>query len=118
MAATILFFRHDRAALLARQFSDTKIVQLQALRAALGASDSPEQRETLRDIGRQYGVRIIPESERPVVGLPATGSPMVDLEGHLRESLGAGTELRIAPRQQRLFVRVDANGAGYWIGFP
>ena len=118
IAATILFFRHDRAALLARQFSDTKIVQLQALRAALGASDSRERRETLRDIGRQYGVRIIAEAERPVVGAPAIGSEMLDLETRLRETLGTGTELRISPRQQLLFVHVDAGGAGYWVGFP
>jgi two-component system osmolarity sensor histidine kinase EnvZ len=117
-AATILFFRHDRATLLARQFGETKIVQLQALRAALGATDSTERRETLRDIGRQYGVRIIPEAERPLVGAPAIGSEMADLEDRLRESFGTGTQLRIAPRQQLLFVRVDANGAGYWVGFP
>ena len=31
----ILLFRQDRAALVARQFGDTKIAQLQAMRAAL-----------------------------------------------------------------------------------
>ena len=118
MAATILFFRHDRAALLAHQFSDTKIVQLQALRAALGAADTRERRETLRDIGRQYGVRIVSEAERPTVGAPAMGAPMLEFEQRLRASLGAGTELRIAPRLQLLFVRIEAGGDGYWIGFP
>ena len=118
IAATSLFFRQDRAALLARQFSDTKIVQLQALSAALAAPETAEQRETLRGIGRQYGVRIVPEAERPTVGLPARGGAMEELETRLRESLGAGTELRIAPRQQLLFVRVDAGGRGYWVGFP
>ena len=38
LVATILFFRQDRTTLLARQFGDTKIVQLQAVRAALGSS--------------------------------------------------------------------------------
>ena len=118
MAATILFFRHDRAALLERQFSDTRIVQLQALRAALGASDTRERRETLRDIGRQYGVRIVPEAERPTVGAPAKGTAMLEFEQRLQESLGAGTQLRIAPRLQLLFVRIEAGGDGYWIGFP
>ena len=118
MAATILFFRQDRAALLARQFGETKIVQLQALRAALSAADIRERREALRDIGRRYGVRIVPEAERPVVGGPALGPAMVELQERLRESLGTGTELRIAPRLQLLFVRVEAGGAGYWIGFP
>ena len=118
MAATILFFRHDRATLLERQFSDTKIVQLQALRAALGAADSRERRETLRDIGRQYGVRIVPEAERPMVGAPAMGTAMLEFEQRLQDSLGAGTQLRIAPRLQLLFVRIEAGGDGYWIGFP
>jgi two-component system osmolarity sensor histidine kinase EnvZ len=117
-AATILFFRQDRAALLARQFSDTKIVQLQALRAALAATETNETRETLRGIGRQYGVRIVSEAERPVVGVPAASAPMQELEARLREALGADTELRIAPRQQLLFVRVDAGGRGFWVGFP
>ena len=118
MAATILFFRHDRAVLLERQFSDTKIVQLQALRAALGAADTRERRETLRDIGREYGVRIVPETERPTVGAPAIGTAMLEFEQRLRDSLGAGTQLRIAPRLQLLFVRIEAGGDGFWIGFP
>ena len=118
LAATILLFRHDRAQLLARQFSDTKIVQLQALRAALEASDSRERRETLLGIGRQYGVRIVPETERASVGAPAFGPRMAELEQRLQEKLGPGTELRIAPRQQLLFVRVETGGAGYWVGFP
>ena len=73
LAATILFFRQDRAALLARQFGDTKIVQLQTLRAALEGADAPGQRETLARIGRQYGARIIPES-RAAAGRSAGGS--------------------------------------------
>jgi two-component system osmolarity sensor histidine kinase EnvZ len=118
MAATILFFRHDRAALIARQFSETKIVQLQALRAALAVADTNERRETLRDIGNQYGVRIVSEAERPLVGGPALGPAMEELRDRLRESLGPATELRVAPRLHLLFVRVEAGGAGYWVGVP
>jgi len=118
MAATILFFRHDRAALIARQFGDTKIVQLQALRAALAVADTHERRETLRDIGNQYGVRIVSEAERPLVGGPALGPAMQELRDRLRESLGPETELRVAPRLRLLFVRVEAGGTGYWIGVP
>ena len=47
-AAAIYLFRQDRAALLARQFSDTKLVQLRALRAALRDSGSARHR---RDAG-------------------------------------------------------------------
>ncbi len=118
LAATILFFRHERAALLERQFNDTRLVQLQALRATLESTGAGERPEMLQAIGRQYGVRIIPESERPRVGGPALGPLMAELEAHLRNSLGPGTELRVAPRQQLLFVRVVASDVGYWVGFP
>jgi two-component system osmolarity sensor histidine kinase EnvZ len=118
MAATILFFRHDRAALLARQFSDTKIVQLQAVRAALETADTSGGREVLRSIGRQYGVRIVPEAERQLVGTPPIGSAMAELEARLKESLGPGTDLRISSRTQALLIRVEAGGVGYWVGFP
>ena len=36
-ATAIYLFRQDRATLLARQFSDTKLVQLRSLQAALAA---------------------------------------------------------------------------------
>ena len=38
-AAAIYLFRQDRAALIARQFGETKLVQLRALRAALASAD-------------------------------------------------------------------------------
>ena len=116
---TVLLFNRDRAALIARQFVDTKIVQLQALRASLEGTDGPHRRETLGRLGREYGVRIIPESERPTIGFPAPGgSAMEDLQHRLREALGPDTEVRVAPRLQQLFIHVSANGEGYWIGFP
>ena len=119
LVATIAFFRHDRAALLARQFGDTKIVQLQAVRAALEASDARERRETVGRIGREYGVRIVPESERPMLGANAPILPaMQELEQRLRDRLGPGIEVRAAPGRGVLFIRVEASGVGYWIGFP
>lgn len=118
MAATILLFRQDRAALLARQFSDTKIVQLQAVRAALAAADPRESRETLQRIGREYGVRIIPDGERRMMGGNATLSPMMlEFEQRLREGLGPGTELRLAPGRGLLMVKVEAGSGHYWVGF-
>jgi two-component system osmolarity sensor histidine kinase EnvZ len=116
--ATILLFRQDRAALLTRQFSDTKIVQLQAVRAALEASDVRERRESIFRIGREYGVRIVPESERPHMGGAPVGPLLQPLEERLREALGPGTELRVAPGRGLLLVRVEAAGNGYWVGFP
>ena len=118
LAATILFFRQDRVALLARQFGDTKIVQLQAVRAALEASDNRERRESIVRIGREYGVRIVPESERPFMGGAPVPPALEALDARLRETMGAGTELRVAPGRGLLLVRVEAAGAGYWVGFP
>jgi two-component system, OmpR family, osmolarity sensor histidine kinase EnvZ len=115
---TIVVFNRDRAALLANQFNDTKVVQMKALRASLEGVDGPFRRETLARLGREYGVRIIPESERPTVGLTPKGAAMQGLEDRLREDLGEGTEVRISPHARQLFVRVQAGSDGYWIGFP
>ncbi len=118
LVATILFFKQDRLTLLARQFGDTKIVQLQAVRAALEANDTPERRESIRRIGREYAVRIVPESERPHIADAPVPPPLRPLEARLREAMGEGTELRVAPGRGLLLVRVEAAGTGYWVGFP
>lgn len=118
LVATILFFRQDRLSLLARQFGDTKIVQLQAVRAALEANDTPERRESIGRIGREYGVRIVSENERPFLSGAPVPPLLEPLEVRLREAMGAGTELRVAPGRGLFLVRVEAAGAGYWVGFP
>jgi len=115
---TALLFNRDRAALIARQFGETKIVQLKALRAALETADGPQRRETLQRLGREYGVRIIPQSDRPMLGGPPLGGAMEQLEGRLKEALGPDTSLRIAPRLGQLFINVRVADEGYWIGFP
>ncbi len=113
----ILLFRQDRAALVARQFSDTKIAQLQTMRAAL---EGAEGRATLGRIGREFGARIVPESERPALahaGPPQ--SPLVaELEQRLRAELGPGTEVRALPGRQQFLVRLQAGGSAYWAAFP
>jgi two-component system osmolarity sensor histidine kinase EnvZ len=119
IAVTILLFRQDRVALLSRQVDDTKIVQLKAVRAALASLDPKEQRDAMLRIAREYGVRIVPESERPLFGANAPPQRrMQELEERLREQLGPGTEIRPAPGRGLLFVRVQAADSGYWIGFP
>jgi two-component system, OmpR family, osmolarity sensor histidine kinase EnvZ len=115
---TMLVFNHDRAALIAHQFNDTKVVQMKALRTSLEAADGPSRRETLARLGREYGVHIIPESERPTIGVAPVGATMQGLQDRLREDLGQGTEVRISPHRRQLFVRVQAGDDGYWIGFP
>ena len=115
---SIVMFRHDRAELLVRQFSDTKIAQLQALRAALESADGPNRRETLQRLNREYQVRIVPEDERPNVGQPALGPMFARIEERLREELGPETAVRVAPRLNLMVVRVKAGDEGYWVGFP
>jgi two-component system osmolarity sensor histidine kinase EnvZ len=116
--ATILLFNQDRAKLIARQFGDTKIVELKALRTALEGVDPARRHEHLARLSRTYGVRIVPESDRPTIGAPVLGPTMQELQTRLRDALGESTEVRIAPRLQQLFVHLTAGSDGYWIGFP
>ncbi len=70
-------------------------------------------------IAREYGVRIIPESERPMFGANAPPRRRCrSSRSGCAEQLGPGTEVRPAPGRGLLFVRVQAADAGYWIGFP
>jgi len=115
---SIVMFRLERVNLLNRQLSETKLVQLQAIRAALETAEGPRRSEILAQLRSEYGVRIIPESERPIRGQPPGGPLMQDLAERLRERLGAETEIRFAPRLQMLLVRVVAAGTPYWIGVP
>lgn len=116
--ASILLFRGERAALVSRQISDTRLVQLQAIRAALAGTDDPERSETLEELSTEYGVEIYPDGAGVAREARSGGPAMEELAARLRERLGPGTELRFAPRQGLLFVRVEAAGAGYWLGVP
>ena len=115
---TFLLFNRDRAALLAHQFNDTKLVQMKALRASLEGADGPSRTETLARLGREYGVRIVAESDRPTIGVAPVGATLQGLQERLREGLGESTEVRIAPRSRQLYVHMQAGDDGYWIGFP
>ncbi len=115
---SIVLFRVDRENLLNRQLSETKLVQLQAIRSALSGADGPQRRETLERLSREYGVRIHPHSEMPMMGQRSSGPMMQDLASRLRERLGPETEIRFAPRLQMLLVRVIAAGTSYWVGVP
>src|SRR5206468_12515744 len=96
-ATAIYLFRQDRATLLARQFSDTKLVQLHSLRAALAATDPRAADATLARFGEEYHARIVPDQERRFVGIPPQNPLLIDLERRLQAELGPETELRIQP---------------------
>lgn len=92
-AAAIYLFRQDRAALLARQFSDTKLVQLRGLQAALRSADPRSSDATLARIGEPYRARIVPDEERRAIGFPPQNPLLLDLQERLRKELGEETEL-------------------------
>jgi two-component system, OmpR family, osmolarity sensor histidine kinase EnvZ len=116
-AAAIYLFRQDRAALIARQFSETKLVQLRALRASLGNADPSASDSALTRIGEPYHARIVPDEERRFVGGPPQNPLLVDLQERLQTELGPDTELRIQPRLQLLWVKLTAGNRAYWAGF-
>jgi two-component system osmolarity sensor histidine kinase EnvZ len=116
-ATAIYLFRQDRATLLARQFSDTKLVQLRSLQAALAASDPRTADATLARFGDAYHARILPDQERRFVGIPPQNPLLVDLERRLQAELGPETELRIQPRLQMFWIKLPAGDRAYWTGF-
>jgi two-component system, OmpR family, osmolarity sensor histidine kinase EnvZ len=114
----IFLFRQDRAALLARQFGDTKVVQLKSLRAALAAADPKSTSATLAHFGEEYQARIVPADEQPFLrGPPPLNPVLLELERRLKTELGPETELRIQPRLQLLWIKLQAGDRAYWAGF-
>jgi two-component system, OmpR family, osmolarity sensor histidine kinase EnvZ len=116
-ATAIFLFRQDRAALLSRQFGDTKIVQLKALRAGLAAADPGSTSAALARFGDAYQARIVPDEERRFVGGPPQNPLLVELLARLKAELGPETDLRIQPRLQLLWIKLQAGDHAYWAGF-
>lgn len=116
-ATAIFLFRQDRAALLSRQFGDTKIVQLKALRAGLATADPKSTSAALARFGDAYQARIVPDEERRFVGGPPQNPVLVELLERLKAELGPETELRIQPRLQLLWIKLKAGDHAYWAGF-
>jgi two-component system osmolarity sensor histidine kinase EnvZ len=116
-ATAIFLYRQDRAALLSRQFSDTKIVQLKALRAGLAAADPQSTAAALARFGDAYQARIVPDEERRFVGGAPQNPLLVELLERLKAELGPETDLRIQPRLQLLWIKLKAGDHAYWAGF-
>jgi two-component system osmolarity sensor histidine kinase EnvZ len=113
----IVLFRQDRAALLSRQFGDTKIVQLKALRAGLANADPKSNAGALARFGEAYQARIVPDEERRFVAGPPQNPLLVDLLERLKSELGPETDLRFQPRLQILWIKLQAGEHAYWAGF-
>jgi len=116
-ATAIFLFRQDRAALLSRQFGDTKIVQLKALRAGLANADPRSTAAARARFGDAYQARIVPDEERRFVAGPPQNPVLVELLGRLKTELGPETDLRIQPRLQLLWIKLQAGDHAYWAGF-
>ena len=100
LAMTFLF-RQDRASLIARNFTEAKIAQIESLRAALtkASTDVRSGRgQQLQMIGREYGVMLIPVDRRPEIGQVPRGPALAPLVEKLQEQLGRDTEIRLGMR--------------------
>ncbi|MBI3148875.1 MAG: HAMP domain-containing protein [Betaproteobacteria bacterium] len=117
-AAAIVLFRQDRANLVMRQISDTKVAQIQALREALANTDTVERSGQLGRLEAAYGARLLRAEYRAEIGLPPRAPLMIELATKLREVFGEGTELRVQPREQMFWIRLQAGERAYWAGFP
>lgn len=117
-ATAIFLFRQDRAALLERQFNDTKIVQLKALRAALASADPNSTSATLAHFGEAYQARIVPQEQAPPFRVLPQGPRFEELQQRLQAELGPETEIRIQARLQLLWIKLQAGDRVYWAGFP
>lgn len=118
VVTSFVLIRQDRSSLINRQLSETKLAQLLAIRTALQALEGPQRREALAQLNREYGVRIVPESERTPMGPQRGGPLMQELAERLRERLGPESQIRFAPRAQLLLVRIVAADTPYWVGIP
>ena len=124
--AVILLFRQDRASLIARNFTEAKIAQIESLRVALSKASTDVKNgrgPQLQMIGREYGVMLIPVDRRPEIGQVPRGSALAPLVEKLQEQLGRDTEIRLGMRLDqpvvwiRLKVGEDA-ARSVWAGIP
>ncbi len=124
--AMILLFRQDRASLIARNFTEAKIAQIESLRTALtkAALDKQSGRGLqLQLIGREYGVMLIPVDRRPEIGQVPRGPALAPLVEKLQEQLGRDTEIRLGMRldQPVVWIRLKVGDdlvRSVWAGIP
>ena len=126
--AMVLLFRQDRAGLIARNFSEAKIAQIEALRNArnkMAAEDrSARPFMGLQMVGREYGALLVPVDRRPEIGQAPRGPALQPLVDKLQEQLGRDTEVRLGMRMEqpvvwiRLNIGPEGNTRGVWAGFP
>ena len=127
MLAMVFLFRQDRATLIARNFTEAKMEQIEALRATLAKlsiDDSALRPQLqLQKLGREYGVLLIPTDRRPEIGQVPRGPALAPLVEKLQEQLGRDTEIRLGMRldQAVVWIRLKLGEQGsraVWAGIP
>ena len=125
--AMVFLFRQDRATLIARNFTEAKMEQIEALRATLAkvATDDTVGRPQmqLQRLGREYGVMLIPTERRPEIGQVPRGPALAPLVEKLQEQLGRNTEIRLGMRldQPVVWIKLKLGEQGaraVWAGIP
>ncbi len=118
--ATWFTFRAERAQLVARQFSETKIAQIQGLRAALANVPRAQRFGAISQLGKEYGVVIVPVDRRPEIGQPPRGPQILDVVEQLRKEFGADTEIRQGSREGMpiIYLRLAGVDQAFWVGVP
>ena len=125
--AMVFLFRQDRATLIARNFTEAKMEQIEALRATLAKVSVDESAARpqlqLQRLGREYGVMLIPTDRRPEIGQVPRGPALAPLVEKLQEQLGRDTEIRLGMRldQPVVWIRLKLGEQGaraVWAGIP
>ena len=125
--AMVFLFRQDRATLIARNFTEAKMEQIEALRATLAKVPIDESvarpQLQLQRLGREYGVMLIPTDRRPEIGQVPRGPALAPLVEKLQEQLGRDTEIRLGMRldQPVVWIRLKLGEQGaraVWAGIP
>ena len=125
--AMIFLFRQDRATLIARNFTEAKMEQIEALRATLAKAPAEEGAGRpmlqLQRLGREYGVMLIPTDRRPEIGQVPRGPALAPLVEKLQEQLGHDTEIRLGMRldQPVVWIKLKLGEQGtraVWAGIP
>ncbi len=125
----VFLFRQDRASLIARNFTEAKMEQIEALRATLAKAPVPAEEGAgrpmmqLQRLGREFGVMLVPTDRRPEIGQLPRGPALAPLVEKLQEQLGRDTEIRLGMRLDQPVVwiklKVGEQGArSVWAGIP
>lgn len=125
--AMVFLFRQDRATLIARNFTEAKMEQIEALRTTLTKVPIDETavrpQLQLQKLGREYGVMLIPTDRRPEIGQVPRGPALAPLVEKLQEQLGRDTEIRLGMRldQPVVWIKLKLGEQGaraVWAGIP